>query len=29
MNWEINLHPAVELWLLKLADEEPDSAGLV
>ncbi|WP_112469870.1 type II toxin-antitoxin system RelE/ParE family toxin [Streptomyces triticisoli] len=29
MNWEINLHPAVELWLLKLADEDPESADLV
>jgi hypothetical protein len=29
MNWEINLHPAVELWLLKLADEDPGSADLV
>jgi hypothetical protein len=29
MNWEINLHPAVELWLLKLAEEDPGSADLV
>lgn len=29
MNWEINLHPAVELWLLKLAEEDPVSADLV
>ncbi|WP_217247114.1 type II toxin-antitoxin system RelE/ParE family toxin [Streptomyces sp. AC602_WCS936] len=29
MNWEINLHPEVELWLLKLADEDPASADLV
>jgi len=29
MNWEINLHPAVELWLLKLADEDPGSADLI
>jgi hypothetical protein len=29
MNWEINLHPGVESWLLKLADEDPDSADLV
>ncbi|MQY10310.1 putative toxin HigB2 [Streptomyces sp. RB5] len=29
VNWEINLHPAVELWLLKLADEDPASADLV
>src|SRR5581483_84101 len=29
MNWEINLHPAVELWLLKLTEEDPGSADLV
>ncbi len=29
MNWESNLHPEVEFWLLKLADEDPDSADLV
>ncbi|GGZ26463.1 hypothetical protein GCM10010365_53550 [Streptomyces poonensis] len=29
MNWEINVHPAVELWLLKLAEEDPGSADLV
>ncbi|MGW1052431.1 helix-turn-helix domain-containing protein [Streptomyces sp. NPDC001118] len=29
MNWEINLHPAVESWLLKLAEEDPVSANLV
>ena len=29
MSWEINLHPSVELWLLKLAEEDPDSANLV
>ncbi|NBM16113.1 type II toxin-antitoxin system RelE/ParE family toxin [Streptomyces sp. GC420] len=29
MNWEINLHPEVDLWLLKLADEDPGSADLV
>ncbi|MFC8518212.1 type II toxin-antitoxin system RelE/ParE family toxin [Streptomyces sp. NPDC057257] len=29
MNWEINLHPSVESWLLKLAEEDPMSADLV
>ncbi|WP_414167690.1 type II toxin-antitoxin system RelE/ParE family toxin [Streptoverticillium reticulum] len=29
MNWEIRLHPAVELWLLKLTEEDPGSADLV
>jgi hypothetical protein len=29
MNWEINLHASVELWLLKLAEEDPVSADLV
>lgn len=29
MTWEINLHPAVELWLLKLAEEDPGSADHV
>ncbi|GHE45555.1 type II toxin-antitoxin system RelE/ParE family toxin [Streptomyces capitiformicae] len=29
MNWEINLHPSVESWLLKLAEEDPASADLV
>lgn len=29
MNWEINLHPLVERWLLKLAEEDPVSADLV
>lgn len=29
MNWEINLHPSVELWLLKLAEEDPVTADLV
>ncbi|WP_371598888.1 type II toxin-antitoxin system RelE/ParE family toxin [Streptomyces sp. NBC_00564] len=29
MNWEINLHSAVESWLLKLAEEDPVSADLV
>lgn len=29
MNWEINLHPAVEAWLLSLAEEDPVSADLV
>ncbi|MEV0602257.1 type II toxin-antitoxin system RelE/ParE family toxin [Streptomyces sp. NPDC050315] len=29
MSWEINLHPSVELWLLKLAEEDPVSADLV
>ncbi|MCQ1576574.1 type II toxin-antitoxin system RelE/ParE family toxin [Streptomyces parvus] len=29
MNWEINLHSSVELWLLKPAEEDPVTAGLV
>ncbi|TQL21218.1 hypothetical protein FBY37_3195 [Streptomyces sp. SLBN-134] len=29
MNWEINLHPAVESWLLKLAEEDPAAADLI
>ncbi|MFE9970751.1 type II toxin-antitoxin system RelE/ParE family toxin [Streptomyces hirsutus] len=29
MNWEINLHPSVDSWLLKLAEEDPVSADLV
>ncbi|MEW2068799.1 type II toxin-antitoxin system RelE/ParE family toxin [Streptomyces sp. NPDC007346] len=29
MNWEINLHSSVELWLLELAEEDPVTADLV
>ncbi|MBK0376069.1 type II toxin-antitoxin system RelE/ParE family toxin [Streptomyces californicus] len=29
MNWEINLHSSVELWLLRLAEEDPVTADLV
>lgn len=29
MNWDINLHPSVEAWLLKLAEEDPVSADLI
>ncbi len=29
MNWEIKLHSSVELWLLKLAEEDPLSADRV
>ncbi|MEU5282916.1 type II toxin-antitoxin system RelE/ParE family toxin [Streptomyces sp. NPDC020755] len=29
MNWEVNLHLSVELWLLRLAEEDPVTADLV